>query len=174
MKNSLPFFALLLFVFTGCGTVQSIIKSSFPYTATLIVVAPGSTETTLTATSVGNSFDQNFSKDGNNGSRISEVRIVSAKMEATNPATFNIGNLSSAKIYMSKPNGDGEVLVASRTDISPNAGNNIVLDIDNSNFLDQLVRERSVRIKMVYQLRNKIAVDASLKVVLGISASPSK
>ncbi|TSD64787.1 hypothetical protein FFF34_012875 [Inquilinus sp. KBS0705] len=174
MKKTPLFLALLLFVFAGCGTMQSIIKSSFPYTATLVIPASAATGTALTATSIGNSFDQNFTKDGNNGSRINEVRIVSAKMEATVPSDYNIGNLVSAKIYMSKPNGDGEVMVASRSDIGANVGNNIVLDIDNSNFLDQLVREKSVRIRMVYVLRNKSTIDASLKVVLGISASPAK
>jgi hypothetical protein len=165
--------AALLFIATSCGTMQSIIKSSFPYTTTLVIPASSGTGTTLTAVSMGSSFDQNFSKDGNNGSRLSEARIVSAKMQATIPSDFNIGNLASAKVYMAKENGAGEVLVASRSDIGVNAGNNIVLDIDNTNFLDELIREPRVRIRMTYQLRNKINIDASLKIVLGITANPA-
>ncbi|RWY52375.1 hypothetical protein [Mucilaginibacter gilvus] len=174
MKKLLFVLAAVILVFTRCGTMQSIIKSSFPYTATLVIPASSSTGTTLTAISQGTSFDQNFAKNGNNGAQVSDVHIVSAKMVATIPSDFNIGNLVSAKIYMAKANGEGEVLVASRTDIGANSGNNITLDIDNTHFLDELVREKSVRIKMVYQLRNKISLDASLRVVLGITADPTK
>lgn len=174
MKKYVLTFAVFALIFASCGTMQSIIKSSFPYTATLVIPASAAKGTTLTAVSQGSSFDQGFVRDGNNSSRISNVRIVSAKMTATIPSDFNIGNLVSAKIYMAKANGEGEVMVASRTDIGANSGNSIVLDIDNTNFLDELVREKSVRIKMVYQLRNKISLDASLRVALSITADPTK
>jgi len=174
MKKLLLIAAPMLLLVAACGTMQSIIKSSFPYTASLVIPASSATGTTLTAMSTATSFDQNFTKDGNTGSRIREVRIVSAKMQAILPADFNIGNLVSARIYMAKANGADEVLVASRTDITANAGNNITLDIDNTNFLDELVREPKVRIRMTYQLRNKIAIDANLKIVLGISANPAR
>jgi len=123
---------------------------------------------------MANSFDQNFSKSGDNADRISEVRVVSAKLRATDPSDFNIGNVVSVKFYMSKTNGDNEVLVATRTDISQNAGNDIVLDIDNSNFLDQLMRERDIKVRMVYKLRNSINTDASLRLSLGLSAYPNR
>lgn len=160
------------FLMTACGTVQSLIKSSFPYTATLTIPASSATGTTLTATSIGNSFDQNFSKDGNNSSRTQNARVTSAKLTAILPADFNIGNLVSANVYMAKSNGDAEVLVASRTDIGAQAGNNIVLDIHNDHDLDELIRQPNVRIRMVYKLRNKTTSDASLRVSLGITADP--
>jgi hypothetical protein len=47
----------------------------------------------------------------------------------------------------------------------------LALDIDNSHTLDELVREKSVRIKLVYTLRSKTDVKASLKVSLGVSAN---
>ncbi|OOQ61259.1 hypothetical protein [Mucilaginibacter pedocola] len=171
MKKYVFVFVAFALVFASCGTVQSIIKSTFPYTTTLVIPASSGTGTTLTAVSQGSSFDQNFTKNGNS-TRVNNVRIVSAKMTAMVPSDFNIGNLTSAKIYMAKANGDGEVLVASRTDIGANSGNSITMDIDNSHFLDELVREKNVRIKMVYQLGNKITLDASLRVVLGIAADP--
>ncbi|RYU89263.1 hypothetical protein EWM62_13060 [Mucilaginibacter terrigena] len=170
MKKSLLIATLFICVICGCATVQSIVKSTFPYTAAVVIPASAPVGTAQTATSTGNSFDQNF---GNTGTRVNDVRIVSAKISAGNPSEFNIGNLASAKIYMSKMNGDEEVMVASRSDIGPNVGNSLVLDIDNTKFLDALIREKSVRIRMVYHLRNKIDIDARLKVVLGISASPA-
>jgi hypothetical protein len=36
------------------------------------------------------SLDQSFSKDGNNANKINAVRIISAKLEAVNPADFNL------------------------------------------------------------------------------------
>jgi hypothetical protein len=74
---------------------------------------------------------------------------------------------------MSKADSTDEVLVASRTDITAGVGNTMVLDIDNSTFLDQQVREPQVRIRMVYQLRNHIDVDANLHIVLGLGAFPN-
>ena len=171
MKKQILFYTFLGLVAAGCATVQSIVKSTFPYTATLAIPASSATGSSQTTVSMGSSFDQNFVKDGNNATKVKEVHIASAKLTVNEPAGFNIGNIQSAKVYMAKADGRGEVVVASRTDIGPNVGTSLVLDIDNSNPLDELVREKSVRIKMVYTLRNKTDVKASLKVTLGVSAS---
>ena len=127
------------------------------------------------AAAVAKNFADVVHVSGDNGDKVSEVRVVSAKLRSVDPnSDFNIGNLESAKFYMSKADGKEEVLVASRTDITANVGNNMVLDIDNSNFLDQLIREPDVRIRMVYRLRNSIGTDASLRLVLGLSAYPNR
>lgn len=154
----------------GCGTMQRMIKSSFPYTATLTVPASAKVGATQSAISTGTSFDQNFSKSGNNATRLNNVRIVSAKLKSTNPSSYNIGDLSSVKIYVSKADGSDEVLVASRTDISPTAGNNVSLDIDNTNSLDEHVRQPNIRVRMIYKLRKQADVDVSLHVVLDVTA----
>jgi len=172
-RKHLPFLIALIVIFSGCGMFESIVKSTFPYTTTLTVPASSQTSIEYTAVNMATSFDQNFTKDGNSGNHISEVRIVSAKLKSVDPADFNIGNLESAKFYMSNHDGSDEVLVASRTDIEKDAGNLIVLDIDNSNFLDKLIRQPDVRIRMVYKLRNTIQLDANLHLVLGLSAYPN-
>jgi hypothetical protein len=154
--------------------VQSIIKSTFPYTTTLVIPSSAPVGKKQSAVSMATSFDQNFTKSGNNGNNVGEVRVVSARLRSVDPTDFNIGNIVSAKFYMSQHNGEDEVLVASRTDITAGVGNSIVLDIDNSNFLDELIRQPDVRIRMVYVLRNKIDVDANLRLVLGLSAYPNK
>jgi hypothetical protein len=74
---------------------------------------------------------------------------------------------------MSQHDGSDEVLVASRTDIEKEAGNQIVLDIDDTNFLDRLIRQPDVRIRMVYKLRNTIKSDVGLHLILGIGAHPN-
>ena len=164
----------LLLVLSSCAMVQSIVKSTFPYTTTLLIPKSSGVGVELSVTGMATSFDQDFTKTGNNGSKVSEVRIVSARLQSRDPTDFNIGNLVLAKIYMSKADGSDEVLVASRTDITAGVGNSLVLDIDNSSFLDQLVREREVKIRMVYKLRNHINVNAHVHVVLGLSAYPNR
>ncbi|WP_295716504.1 hypothetical protein [Mucilaginibacter sp.] len=173
MMKKPTFFLLAAILFLGsCGMLQSIMKSTFPYTADLAIPASSKVGEPHTAISIANSFDQDFTKDGNNANRISEVRIISAKLQSKDPSDYNIGNIEALRIYMSKTDGSDEVLVAVRKDITPNVGNSIVLDIDNSHFLDELVRQPSVRVRMVYLLRKASDVDISLKVSLGIGAEP--
>jgi hypothetical protein len=172
LKKLLPLSIALMLIFSGCAMFQSIVKSTFPYTTTLTIPATSQPGNEYAALSMATSFDQDFSKSGNNANNCSDVRIVSAKLRSIEPSDFNLGNIASAKFYMSKPDGTDEVLVASRADITKGAGNDIVLDIDNTHFLDQLIREPNVRIRMVYILRNKITYDANLRLVLGMSAYP--
>jgi hypothetical protein len=153
--------------------MQSIVKSTFPYTATLTIPKSSPVGVELSVAATGTSFDQDFKKNGNNADKVNTVRMVSATVESRNPSDFNIGNLASVKFYMSKADSTDEVMVALRTDITQGVGNSMVLDIDNTNFLDQQVREPSVRIRMVYKLRNHIDTDAHLHVVLGLTAYPN-
>jgi hypothetical protein len=73
---------------------------------------------------------------------------------------------------MSKMDGKDEDRVAYRKDINPTAGNSLVLDIDNAHFLDEVVRQPGVRVRMVYKLRNKTTTDVNLRVILNIAAYP--
>ncbi|MFI5158291.1 MAG: hypothetical protein ACHQF4_05465 [Sphingobacteriales bacterium] len=172
-KKPLPVLIALLFIFSGCGMFESVVKSTFPYTTTLTIPASSQPRQKYTAINTATSYDQNFTKDGNNANHIGEVMVVSAKLRSIEPAGFNIGNLEYVKFYMSKPDGSDEILVAKRTDITKGVGNSMVLDIDNSNFLDQLVRQPDVRIRMVYKLRNSINTDVTVKLILGLSAYPN-
>ncbi|MEN0055082.1 MAG: hypothetical protein AAGC65_15515 [Mucilaginibacter sp.] len=169
-----PTFILLASaLFLGsCAMMQTIVKSTFPYTANLSIPASAKVGEPNTAISTANSFDQDFTKDGNNAGKIREVRIISARLQSKDPSNYNIGNIVSLRVYMGKTDGSDEVLVAVRKDITTAAGNSIVLDIDNSHFLDELVREHSVRIRMVYLLRKASDTDVNLKVSLGIGADP--
>lgn len=174
MRKKVLFISILLPLFFGsCAMMQSIIKSTFPYTATVLIPQSSAVGAEQSVIAEATSFDQDFKKDGNNGEKVSEVRIVSAKLQSKDPTDFNIGNLAMVKIYMSNADGKDEVLVASRTDITPGVGNSIVLDIDNSSFLDQRVREPQIRIRVVYRLRNRIDVSPSLHLILGLSAYPN-
>lgn len=174
MKRNVLFISLILpLVFGSCAMMQSIVKSTFPYTTTVVIPKTSKVGEDLSVTGMATSFDQDFRKDGNNGAKISEVRMVSARLQSKDPSDFNIGNLASVRVYMAKADGSEEVLIASRSDITAGVGNGLVLDIDNSTFLDQRAREPQVRIKMVYKLRNRIDTDVNLHLVLGLGAYPS-
>lgn len=157
---------------SGCSVWQSAIKSTFPYTTIITIPRSSADNVVLSASGTAKSFDQNFNKNGNNADKVKDVKIVSAKIESDDPSDFNLGNLSMVKVYLSKTDTTGEVQVASRTDITALVGNSLVLDIDNAKVLDNLVNEPNVSIRMEYQLRDHIYVNAHLKVVLGLRANP--
>ncbi|RYE40971.1 MAG: hypothetical protein EOP48_24295, partial [Sphingobacteriales bacterium] len=85
MKKIFPFIIALTIVAAGCATVQSIIKSTFPYTANIIIPASSKSNTPISATSSATSIDEIFGNQ-NGTNYIKEVRIASAKMAATNPS----------------------------------------------------------------------------------------
>jgi hypothetical protein len=157
---------------TGCAVMQSAVKSTFPYKTTIVVPKSSQVGVELSATGDASSFDQDISKNGNPGDKVKDVTIVSAKLQSKDPSDFNIGNFDSVKVYMSKADGSDEVLVASRTDITSGVGNSMVLDIDNSVFLDKIIREPKVKVRVAYKLHNHIDVTASLRLELGLSAHP--
>jgi hypothetical protein len=173
MKKIIIAFIATASILTGCSTLQSVLRSTFPYTATLIIPAGARTGVSMSATSSASSVDQIFTGQGTNTSQVREIRIASAKIDASNPPGQNLGALSSVRLYLSRSDGSGEVMVASRSDISASAGSSIVLDIDNSRFLDDLMQNSTVRVRMEYVLRNQLNVDTSVRVSLGFSTTPA-
>jgi hypothetical protein len=167
MKRIFTVLASLLILHSSCGTVQSLAKSTFPYTTTLVVSASAQPGTEYSAVSLASSFVSS-------GDKVKQVKATSAKLQATTPSDYNIGNLASVNIYVSDADGTNEVLVASRGDIGPNVGNNLVLDIDNSHTLDDYIRKPKIRIHMVYKVRKaETNTDVSLKLILGLNAKAS-
>ncbi len=173
MKKILIAFLASSSLLSGCATLQSVIRSTFPYTATLIIPAGTQTGRTISATSSASSVDQIFTGQGSGTSQVKEVRISSAKVEASSPAGQNLGVFSVIRLYLSRNDGSGEVMVASRSDIAPSVGSSVVLDIDSSRFLDDLVKNSTVRVRMEYVLRNQLNIDASVRVSLGFSTTPA-
>lgn len=156
----------------GCGAVQSIVRSSIPYAATLIIPASSNVNNTLSAKSPASSFDQIFTGQSSNNSNIREVRITSAKITTISPANQSFTAFKSIKLFLSSGDSSSETMVANRTNIST-TGSSLVLDIDNSKFLDSYLKSQSVYIRMEYVLANRLNSDISIKANLGFSASPS-
>ncbi len=162
----------ILAILSSCGVLQSAIKSTLPYTATITIPRSSAVGEELVITAPAASFDQRINKAGNNADQVSGVRAVSARIKSVDPSDFNLGNLVSAKVYLSKVGGKDEVLVASRTDITPGVGNSLVLDLEDTKQLDGLLHDEKMQLKLVYKLHNHINQNTSLRVILGLSANP--
>ena len=171
MKKVLSGLIILTVFVSSCATLQSIVKSTFPYTSTLVIPASSQTGRTFSATSTASSIDQIFTGSGSNTSQISQVRMATAKIEAVSPASQNLGIFKSVKVYLM--NGSNEVLVASRNDISSTVGSSLVLDIENSRFIDEYLKSGSVRVRMDYVLQSGSSVDLSVRASLGFNTSPT-
>lgn len=171
MKKQILAFTAIVFFMSSCSTLQSIVRSTFPYTATLIIPSSTNTGKSYSATSSASSFDQIFTGANSNTDQISQVRINSAKIEAVNPSNQKLGVFKSIKVYLL--NGSKEVMVASRNDVAPTVGNSLVLDIDNSQFLDSYLKTGTVRVRVDYVLQNNLAVDLSMRASLGFNTSPA-
>lgn len=173
MKRTILSLFVIVSIMTGCATVQSIVRSSFPYTATLLVPASSRVNTNLSATSQASSFDQIFTGQGSNTDAIKDVRIASARIDAISPSGQNMGAFKTIRMYISRGDSSSEVMVASRDDIGTSVGSSIMLDIDNSRLLDEYIKGSTVRVRMEYVLRNTLTADVSLKTSLGFSVAPN-
>ena len=173
MKNSILTFTVIAGILTGCATVQSIVRSTFPYTATLLVPASSRINTSLSATSQASSFDQIFTGQGSNTDAVKDIRIASAKIDASNPSNQNMGVFKSIRMYLSRGDSSSEIMVASRDDIGASVGNSIMLDIDNSRLLDDYIQGSTVRIRMEYVLRDALNTDVSVRASLGFTVAPN-
>ena len=97
--------------------------------------------------------------------------MASARLITTNPRDQSMGMFKSIKVFISSGN-SGEVMVASRNEIAEHIGSELVLDIDNSRFLDKIVKGNIIKIRMQYVLRDSLSTDVSVKASLGFSAAP--
>lgn len=168
MKNIFSAAIIASAALVSCGTVQSVIQNTFPYTANVLVSTgvPANKEvsSTATATNVQTWFG------GNNNAQIKDVRIADAKISVVSPTGGNLSALKSVKVYISST-GTSERLVASRLDISTNSSS-LNLDLNNAGFLDEVVKSTGVTVRTVYELKNQTTSDMNLKVALNFSSVP--
>ncbi|KUJ50385.1 hypothetical protein [Chryseobacterium sp. JAH] len=168
MKNIFSIAIAASAIMVSCGTVQSVIQNTFPYTANVLISTgvPANKEisSTATATNVQTWFG------GNNNAQIKDVRIADAKVSVVSPTGGNLSALKSVKIYISS-SGSSEKLVASRSDISSTASS-VNLDLNDAGFLDEMVKSTGVTVRTVYELKNQTTSDMNLKVALNFSSVP--
>ncbi|MBT2622161.1 hypothetical protein [Chryseobacterium sp. ISL-6] len=154
----------------SCGTVQSLVQNTFPYTANVLVSTGVPADKEVSSTATASNVQTWFG--GNNNAKIKDVRLADAKISVVSPAGGNLSALKSVKVYISST-GTGERLVASRTNISSNSSS-LNLDLDNNGFLDEVVKSNGVTVRTVYELKNQTSSDMNLKVALNFSSIPAK
>lgn len=154
----------------SCGTVQSLVQNTFPYTTNVLVStgvpADKEVSSTATATNVQTWFG------GNNNAQIKDVRISDAKVSVISPSGGNLSALKSIKVYVSS-SGTKERLVASRSNISSSTSS-LNLDLNDAGFLDEVVKSSGLTVRTVYELKNQTSSDMNLKIALNFSSVPAK
>ena len=173
MKRSILALIVLGTIIAGCSTVQSIIRSTFPYTAILVVPSTSKINTEQSATSKASSFDQIFTGQASNTQSISDVRVASVKIDANSPSGQSLGVFQSVKIYISRGDSSKELLIATRNDIATTVGSSIMLDADSTLLVDNYIKGSTVRIRIEYVLRGAITSDINLKASLGLNVAPN-
>jgi hypothetical protein len=173
MKRSIIAIVVITSILSGCSAIQSIVRSTFPYTATLNVPATSRTDVAQSVSAQASSFDQIFTGQGSNTNAVSEVRVSSVKLDVTYPQGQSFGVFKSVKIYISRGDSSRELLIATRENIASTLGNSIMLDADTTVLLDDFIKESTVRIRMEYVLRDATSADMTIKASLGFNAGPN-
>ena len=172
-KLVLGFIVLVAFL-SACSAVQSVIRSTFPYTASLIIPKTDKIDTLLSVRSQASTLDQIITGYGSNTKAIKDVRLASLKIDANTPVGQSLGIFKSIKVYISRGDSSKELLIASRNEIAPSLGSSIMLDTDSTVFLDDFIKGSTVRIRLEYELRNSISNEINLKASLALSVASKK
>jgi len=169
MKNIFLSAAIASVALVSCGTVQSIVQNTVPYTTNVLVSSGVPANQEISTTSSASSFAQYV---GAGNSMVQDIRISSAKVSATSlSSNSDLGIFKSIKVYLSG-NNTQEILVAQRTDIGNNIGNMLNLDPDNSKILDEVVKSGAVKARVAYVLKNTANKDTNLNISLRFTSVP--
>lgn len=169
MKNLFLTAVISSAALVSCGAVQSLVQNTFPYTADVMistgVPAGKETSSTATASNVQNWFG------GNNNAKIKNVRIADAKIAITSPSSGSLSDLQSVKVYISSA-GNSEKMVASRDNINTTSSS-VNLDLNDSSFLDSVVKSSDLTVRTVYVLKSSPTTDMNMRVSLNFSSVPA-
>ncbi len=169
MKNIFLTAAVASVALVSCGTVQSLVQNTFPYTANVLVSTGVPADKEVSSTSTASNVQTWFG--GNNNAKIKDVRISDAKVSVVSPAGGSLNAFKSIKVYISS-SGTAERLVASRSNISTDASS-LNLDLATSGFLDEVVKSTGVTVRTVYELKNQTSSDMNLRIALNFSSVPA-
>ncbi|MEY8758822.1 hypothetical protein [Chryseobacterium tongliaoense] len=170
MKNIFLTAAVASVALVSCGTVQSLVQNTFPYTANVLVSTGVPADKEVSSTATASNVQTWFG--GNNNAKIKDVRISDAKVSVVSPSGGNLSAFKSIKVYVSS-NGTGEKLVASRSNISTDSSS-LNLDINDTGFLDEVVKSSGLTVRTVYELKNQTSSDMNLKIAMNFSSVPAK
>ncbi|HCA06782.1 MULTISPECIES: hypothetical protein [Chryseobacterium] len=170
MKNIWLMTAAVSAVVVSCGTVQSLVQNTFPYTANVLVSTGVPADKEVSSTSTATNVQTWFG--GNNNAKIKDVRISDAKISVVSPSGGNLSAVKSVKVYVSS-SGTGEKLVASRSNITTDSSS-LNLDLNDTGYLDEVVKSSGLTVRTVYELKNQTTSDMNLKIALNFNSVPAK
>lgn len=170
MKNIFSTAIIASVALVSCGTVQSIVQNTFPYTANVLISTGVPANKEVSSTATASNVQTWFG--GNNNAKIKDVRISDAKVSVVSPSGGNLSDFKSIKVYVSS-SGTGEKLVASRSDISTSSSS-INLDLNDTGYLDEVVKSSGLTVRTVYELKNQTSSDMNIKVALNFSSIPAQ
>ncbi|KXH82728.1 hypothetical protein [Chryseobacterium kwangjuense] len=169
MKNIFLIGATVSAVVVSCGTVQSLVQNTFPYTASVLVSTGVPADKEVSSTSTATNVQTWFG--GNNNAKIKDVRISDAKISVVSPSGGNLSAIKSVKVYVSS-SGTGERLVASRSNITTDSSS-LNLDLNDTGYLDEVVKSSGLTVRTVYELKNQTSSDMNLKIALNFNSVPA-
>ncbi|MDO5656108.1 MAG: hypothetical protein Q4G27_08220 [Flavobacteriaceae bacterium] len=165
MKNLIYLAVFAMIGLASCSTVSSILQNNFPFTSNFVVTKDSPAQTNLSAIGSGTSINQILGSSQN----VKDIRVQSANVTVTD-GTQGMGVFRNIKIYITS--GSNEILVAERSNISDNIGNQLVLDINNR-VLDNIMKSgNSVQQKIVYELKSSPTSDLTIKSSLNFTSVP--
>ncbi|MBL1222266.1 hypothetical protein JET18_15540 [Chryseobacterium sp. L7] len=170
MKNIFLMTAAVSAIVVSCGTVQSLVQNTFPYTASVLVSTGVPADKEVSSTSTATNVQTWFG--GNNNAKIKDVRISDAKISVVSPSGGNLSAIKSVKVYVSS-SGTGEKLVASRSNITTDSSS-LNLDLNDTGYLDEVVKSSGLTVRTVYELKNQTTSDMNLKIALNFNSVPAK
>jgi hypothetical protein len=154
----------------SCGTVQSLVQNTFPYTANVLISTGVPADKEVSSTATASNVQTWFG--GNNNAKIKDVRISDAKVSVVTPSNGSLNDFKSIKVYVSS-SGTGEKLIASRSNISTSSSS-LNLDLNDTGFLDEVVKSTGLTVRTVYELKNQTSSDMNIKIALNFSSVPAK
>ncbi|MGG5208722.1 hypothetical protein ACQWU4_07220 [Chryseobacterium sp. MIQD13] len=169
MRNIFLMTAAVSALVVSCGTVQSLVQNTFPYTANVLVSTGVPADKEVSSTSTATNVQTWFG--GNNNAKIKDVRISDAKISVVSPSGGNLSAIKSVKVYVSS-SGTGEKLVASRSNITTDSSS-LNLDINDTGYLDEVVKSSGLTVRTVYELKNQTSSDMNLKIALNFNSVPA-
>lgn len=169
MKNLILTGIIASATLVSCGTVQSLVQNTFPYTANVLVSTGVPANQEVSSSTTASNVQSWFG--GNNNAQIKDVRISEAKVNVISPSNGSLSDFKSFKVYVSS-DGSAEKLVASRADFS-NSGNTMNLDINDSGYLDSVVKSNNLKVRTVYVLKNSTSSDMNVRISLNFNSVPA-
>ncbi|SEF98666.1 hypothetical protein SAMN05421847_1203 [Halpernia humi] len=169
MKNIILTGVIASATLVSCGTVQSLVQNTFPYTANVLVSTGVPANQEVSSSTTASNVQSWFG--GNNNAQIKDVRISDAKITVVTPSGGSLTDFKSFKVYISS-DGAAEKLVASRADFN-NSGSTLSLDLNNSGYLDSIVKSTNLKVRTVYELKNSTSSDMNLRVSLNFNSVPA-